>query len=78
MWRQVNDIKEENFKIFVVRSLDDVVERTYVAGPRDLVYVPINEAKRYIERNGNGFFIATDDSGIAKQYELKLLETRYK
>ena len=78
MWRQVKSIEDKTFKIFVVSTIDLVIKETFISGPRDLVYVPINEAKRYIERNGNGFFIATDDSGIAQQYELKLLETKYK
>ena len=83
MWGQERTIKTGNFRIYVVRTIDDTVEETYSTGVREFVSVPLNEATRTIERKikkgeGNGHYLATDDSGIAEQYGIKLIETKYK
>ena len=67
--------KSKTFKIFVVRSIDDKVEEVYTTGVRDFVFVPIKEAKRTIEKNGHGYYMATDDKGVAEQYGIKLIYT---
>lgn len=84
MWGQERTKQTGNFRIYVVKSLDEVVnvEETFTTGVREFVYVPINEAKRTIERKikkeeGNGYYIATDDESVAAQYNLRLLGTKY-
>lgn len=80
MWGQEQSAKPRNFKIYVVKSIDGVVhiEETFTTGIREFVDIPINEARRTIERrikNGecNRYYIATDDKSIAEQYCLKFL-----
>lgn len=80
MWGQEQNTKPRNFKIFVVKSIDGVVDKiegTYLTGIREFVFVPINEAKRSAEKLGNGHFIATDDLEIAQQYGLRLIQIKY-
>ena len=66
--------KDKNFSIFVVSSIDDAVKETYKTGIRDCVYVPLNEARRSLNRLGNGHYLATDNPEIAKEYGIKLKE----
>lgn len=89
MWRQEQNIKSKNFKIFVVSSIDGVVNiaETFTTGVRDFVEVPINEAINEIERRrkkekvGNSYYIATDDASIFEQYkekyEIELIKIMY-
>ncbi|MBS3113551.1 hypothetical protein J4448_00455 [Candidatus Woesearchaeota archaeon] len=82
MWGQEQNTKQRNLRIFIV-SIDGVIRDTYKTGVRDFIYVPFNEARRAIERKikegeGNGYYLATDDQTIAKEYNLKLLEIKYK
>ena len=65
------------FRIYVVRSIDDTIQYTYTTGVRDFVAVPVAEAKRALEKR-NGSYIATDEPTIAKEYNLKLIEKKYK
>ena len=85
MWGQERTIKTGNFRIYVVKSIDGVVhiEETFTTGIREFVCVPINEAKRTIERKikkgeDNGYYMATDDESVATQYNLRLFGTKYK
>ena len=73
---QNNSKKDENFKIFVVRTIDDFVEKTFVTGVADFAFVPVNEAKRYIE-NKKDFYVATDNEEISQKYGIKLLKNSY-
>ena len=74
MWGVERIPKPRDFKIFVVRSIDDTIELTYSTGVRDFVYVPLNQARRAVERLQNGHYIATDDADIARQYGLNLIK----
>lgn len=85
MWGQERTKRTGNFAIYVVKSLDGIVhiEETFITGVREFVSVPINEAKRTIERKikkgeGNGYYLATDDESVAAQYDLRLLGAKYK
>ena len=66
--------KDENFRIFVVNSIDDTVKETYKTGIRDCVPFSLNEARRALHRLGNGHYLATDNKEIAKDYGINLLK----
>ena len=68
--------KNENFSVFVVRTIDDFVEKTFETGVIDFVFVPISEAKRYIGKRKD-CYLATEDRSIAKDYSLKLINQEY-
>ena len=76
MFFQNNSKKDENLKIFVVRTIDDFVEKTFVTGVADFAFVPVNEAKRYAGKRNN-CYIATDDETISKEHGIKLLKNQY-
>lgn len=70
------------FRVYVV-SIDGAVEETFLTAIRDFVTVPLSQARLEIERrerkyDGVKYEIATDDSGIAEQYGIKLIEPKYK
>ncbi len=81
MWKQkASDQSVEKsveFRIYVVSSIDEKVQFTYKTGVRDFIGVPISEARRETEKNKN-CYLATDDEIVAKEYNLKLLEAKYK
>lgn len=79
-----NEIKKniEGFRIHVVKSRETSVDmlvctavETYVTGVRDCINVPLNEARRAVDRLGPGHEIVTDDEAISKEFEIKY--TRY-
>lgn len=84
-----NSRKDENFRIFVVRTIDSIIENkssgieiveneTYTTGVKDYVSVQINEARRTADRLGKeGYDVATDNPEIAKEYNLKLIKAEY-
>ncbi len=74
---QNNSRKGDNFSIFVVSSIDDVIRETYITGVRDFVFVPVNEARRAVAKLGNNHYIATDNPEIAKEYGIKLLKNSF-
>lgn len=69
--------KLEKFNIFVVRTIDNFIEKPFVTDVKDFVSVPIGEAKRYIGKRED-CYIATDIQEIANQYGIKFLEPKYK
>ena len=73
---QNNSKKEENLKIFVVRTIDDFVEKTFMTGVADFAFVPVNEAKRYAGKRNN-CYIASDNEEISQKYGIKLLKNQY-
>mgnify|MGYP001579245040 CR=1 FL=1 len=78
-WDNTQASKPTNFKIFVV-TIDGIVEKieaTYITGVRDFVVVPLNEARRVVEKLGDSYCIATDDESVAEQYGIKLIKTKY-
>ena len=75
MWNQ-NESRKADFRIFVVRTLDDAVRELYTTGIKEYIFVPINEATRAVERLGNGHYIATDDPYIAENCNLKLIKVK--
>lgn len=62
----------ENFRIFVVNSIDDTVKETYRTGIRDCIPFSLSEARRAVDRLGNGHYLATDNQEIAKEYGIRL------
>ena len=74
MFGQNTSRKDENFSIFVVSSIDDAVKETYKTGIRDCVPFSLNEARRSLNRLGNGHYLATDNTEIAEEYGLSLLK----
>lgn len=70
---QSHNIKDENFRIFVVRTIDDAVRETYVTGVRDFIFVPLRQAEISATRLGNEYYVATDNVDISKEYNLRLL-----
>ncbi|MBI4451868.1 hypothetical protein HY637_00425 [Candidatus Woesearchaeota archaeon] len=68
--------KNDAFRIYVVCSIDDTVLETYLTGFRDFIFVPLNEARRSLSRLGNGYYAATDNPEIAKEFNLRLLESK--
>ncbi len=75
MWNQ-NQSSKADFRIFVVRALDDAVREIYTTGIKDYIFVPISEATRAVERLGNGHYIATDDPYVAQQCNLRLIKIK--
>ena len=76
-WNTQRSSSSVIFRIYVVRSIDDTIQFTYTTGVRDFVAVPVAEAKRALEK-GNCYYIATDEPSIAKEYNLRLIEKKYK
>ena len=79
MFGQSFQKKEENIKIHVVRSIDDVIVKTFTTGVRDFVHVPIGEAQGFIRYNkfGPDHYIATKDKDIAEEYGLRTIKEFY-
>lgn len=81
MFGQESTIKPKYFNVYVARETNGFAKNQIVKIFKtcidDVVYVLINEAKRSVGKLGNGHFIATDDSEIAQQYGLTLIETKY-
>ena len=73
---QNNSKKDENLKIFVVRTIDDFVEKTFMTGVADFAFVPVKEARRYAGKRED-CYIATDDETISQKYGIKLLTNIY-
>ena len=76
MFTQNNSRTDENFKIFVVRTIDDFVEKSFVTGVSDFVLVPITEARRYAGKR-NDCYIATDNETISIEYGIELIKNQY-
>lgn len=83
-------IKSKNFRIFVAKSIDGIlnVEETFTTGVRDFIEVPITQALYEIkrrqknEKSNNEYCIATDDPSVVEQYRDKygiiLIHSNYK
>ena len=83
MFAQNNSKTDENFKIFVIRNkiesgtnIDDFVEKIFLTGVRDYVFVPLIEARRYCSTREN-CYVATDNEEISQKYGIKLLKNQY-
>ena len=70
---QNNSRKNGNFRIFVVRTIDDFVENTFMTGVSDFIFVPVNEAKRYAGKRED-CYIATDNEEISQKYGIQLIK----
>ena len=73
---QSNPRKDNNFSVFVIRNIDDFVEKTFMTGVADFVFVPVNEAKRYAGKRED-CYVATDNEEISKEYKIKLKKENY-
>lgn len=75
---QNNGRNDDNFRIFVVRTIDGIIAETYITGVKDFIFVQISEAERALKRLCNRYYIATDNSEISVLYDIKLIETKVK
>ena len=75
MFAQNNSRKDNNISIFVVRTIDDFIEKTFMTGVKDFAFVPINEARRYAGKRED-CYIATDNDEIAQTYGILLMKDK--
>lgn len=78
-WENIASSMSEVSKVFVVRTIDDPLVQTFSTHTRDFIAVPVNEARREIDKLGDiNAYIVTDCPEIAKQYGFKLVQDKYK